>query len=169
MTQLTQGHQGVVVLNNTPFYAEGGGQVGDVGTLSVTGGVDALFDVTDTQKIQAAVFGHHGVLARGTLTVGDTVTATVDHHARHATVRNHSATHLLHSALRRVLGSHVQQKGSLVNPDRARFDFAHSHGMTPVDLVEVERLVNHAILANTPVTATLMNQEDALKSGAARS
>ena len=166
VTQLTQGNQGVVVLNNTPFYAEGCGQVGDVGTLSVTGGVDALFDVTDTQKIQAAVFGHHGVLARGTLTVGDTVTATVDRHARHATERNHSATHLLHSALRRVLGSHVQQKGSLVNPDRARFDFAHSHGMTPVDLVEVERLVNHAILANTPVTATLMNQEDALKSGA---
>ena len=102
----------------TPFYAEGGGQVGDVGEISLQGGIGALFDVNDTQKIQAAVFGHKGKLARGRLAVGDSVTATIDLYARAASARNHSATHLLHAALRHVLGDHVAQKGSLVNPER---------------------------------------------------
>ena len=163
---LAQGDAGVVVLDNTAFYAEGGGQVGDVGEIVATAGLDALFDVKDTQKVTASVFGHHGVLARGNLTVGDSVTASIDLHARRATQRNHSATHLLHSALRHVLGSHVQQKGSLVNPERARFDFAHGQPVSAAELAEVERLVNQAILANHEVKAELMNQDDALKAGA---
>ena len=166
VNSLQAGEAGVVVLDNTAFYAEGGGQVGDVGEIAATGGLDALFDVKDTQKITASVFGHHGALSRGSLKVGDSVTATIDLHARRATQRNHSATHLLHSALRHVLGSHVQQKGSLVNPERARFDFAHGQPVSAAELAEVERLVNQAILANHEVKAELMNQDDALKAGA---
>ena len=166
VNSLQAGEAGVVVLDNTAFYAEGGGQVGDVGEIVATGGLDALFDVKDTQKITASVFGHHGALSRGSLKVGDSVTATIDLHARRATQRNHSATHLLHSALRHVLGSHVQQKGSLVNPERARFDFAHGQPVSAAELAEVERLVNQAILANHEVKAELMNQDDALKAGA---
>ncbi len=166
VNSLQAGEAGVVVLDNTAFYAEGGGQVGDVGEIAATGGLDALFDVKDTQKITASVFGHHGALSRGSLKVGDSVTATIDLHARRATQRNHSATHLLHSALRHVLGSHVQQKGSLVNPERARFDFAHGQPVSAAELAEVERLVNQAILANHDVKAELMNQDDALKAGA---
>ncbi len=166
VNSLQAGEAGVVVLDNTAFYAEGGGQVGDVGEIVATAGLDALFDVKDTQKVTASVFGHHGVLSRGSLKVGDSVTATIDLHARRATQRNHSATHLLHSALRHVLGSHVQQKGSLVNQERARFDFAHGQPVSAAELAEVERLVNQAILANHEVKAELMNQDDALKAGA---
>jgi len=163
---LAAGDEGVVVLDHTAFYAEGGGQVGDVGEISVTGGVDALFDVADTQKVKAAVFGHTGRLARGALKVGDTVQATIDLHKRLATTRNHSATHLLHAALRKVLGSHVAQKGSLVNPERTRFDFAHGQPVTADEIAEIERLVNHVIAANYDVKAELMSFDDAVRAGA---
>lgn len=164
--KLEAGEEGIVVLDRSPFYAEGGGQVGDRGELSATGGVDALFDVTDTQKIQAAVFGHKGRLSRGTLKVGDAVSATIDLHRRQATTRNHSATHLLHAALRHVLGRHVAQKGSLVTPEHTRFDFAHDEPVSAADLAEVERLVNRVIAANYPVSATLMPYDDAIREGA---
>ncbi|QEL54631.1 alanine--tRNA ligase [Chromobacterium paludis] len=163
---LAAGDEGIVVLDNTAFYAEGGGQVGDVGEISATGGLDALFDVADTQKIQGAVFGHKGRLARGALKVGDAVTATIDLHQRLASARNHSATHLLHAALRHVLGSHVAQKGSLVNPERTRFDFAHGEAVTAEQIAELERVVNHVIAANYEVKAELMSMADAQKSGA---
>ncbi|POZ61480.1 alanine--tRNA ligase [Chromobacterium alticapitis] len=163
---LAAGDEGIVVLDNTAFYAEGGGQVGDVGEISATGGLDALFDVADTQKIQGAVFGHKGKLARGALKVGDVVTATIDLHQRLASARNHSATHLLHAALRHVLGSHVAQKGSLVNPERTRFDFAHGEAVSAEQIAELERVVNHVIAANYEVKAELMSMADAQKSGA---
>ncbi|WP_440026148.1 alanine--tRNA ligase [Chromobacterium amazonense] len=163
---LSAGDEGIVVLDNTAFYAEGGGQVGDVGEISATGGLDALFDVADTQKIQGAVFGHKGVLARGALKVGDSVTATIDLHQRLASARNHSATHLLHAALRHVLGSHVAQKGSLVNPERTRFDFAHGEPVTAEQIAELERVVNRVIAHNVEVKAELMSMADAQKSGA---
>ncbi|OHX15117.1 alanine--tRNA ligase [Chromobacterium amazonense] len=163
---LSAGDEGIVVLDNTAFYAEGGGQVGDVGEISATGGLDALFDVADTQKIQGAVFGHKGVLARGALKVGDNVTATIDLHQRLASARNHSATHLLHAALRHVLGSHVAQKGSLVNPERTRFDFAHGEPVTAEQIAELERVVNRVIAHNVEVKAELMSMADAQKSGA---
>jgi alanyl-tRNA synthetase len=163
---LAAGDEGVVVLDHTAFYAEGGGQVGDVGEISLAGGVDALFDVADTQKVKAAVFGHTGRLARGALKVGDTVQATIDLHQRLATTRNHSATHLLHAALRKVLGTHVAQKGSLVNPERTRFDFAHGQPVTAEEIAEIERLVNHVIAANYEVKAQLMSFDDAVRAGA---
>ncbi|POA99354.1 alanine--tRNA ligase [Chromobacterium sinusclupearum] len=163
---LSAGDEGIVVLDNTAFYAEGGGQVGDVGEISAVGGIDALFDVADTQKIQGAVFGHKGVLARGALKVGDSVTATIDLHQRLASARNHSATHLLHAALRHVLGSHVAQKGSLVNPERTRFDFAHGEPVTAEQIAELERVVNRVIAHNVEVKAELMSMADAQKSGA---
>ncbi|TCP14585.1 alanyl-tRNA synthetase [Crenobacter luteus] len=163
---LAEGDEGVVVLDNTAFYAEGGGQVGDTGEISVAGGVAALFDVTDTQKLKAAVFGHSGRVARGKLSVGDSVTATIDLHKRHATARNHSATHLLHAALRKVLGEHVAQKGSLVNHERTRFDFAHTGPVSADEIAEIERVVNHVIAANYDVSATLMPYDDAIRAGA---
>ncbi|KZE27241.1 alanine--tRNA ligase [Crenobacter luteus] len=163
---LAEGDEGVVVLDNTAFYAEGGGQVGDTGEISVAGGVAALFDVTDTQKLKAAVFGHSGRVARGKLSVGDSVTATIDLHKRHATARNHSATHLLHAALRKVLGDHVAQKGSLVNHERTRFDFAHTGPVSADEIAEIERVVNHVIAANYDVSATLMPYDDAIRAGA---
>ncbi|MBX9347931.1 alanine--tRNA ligase [Chromobacterium vaccinii] len=163
---LSAGDEGIVVLDHTAFYAEGGGQVGDVGEISAAGGIAALFDVADTQKIQGAAFGHKGKLARGALKVGDAVTATIDLHQRQASARNHSATHLLHAALRHVLGSHVVQKGSLVNPERTRFDFAHGEAVTAAQIAELERVVNHVIAANYEVKAELMSMEDAQKSGA---
>ncbi|TIC83694.1 alanine--tRNA ligase [Crenobacter intestini] len=163
---LAAGDEGIVVLDNTPFYAEGGGQVGDVGEISVTGGVGALFDVTDTQKIQAAVFGHKGVLARGALKVGDEVVATIDLHNRLATARNHSATHLLHTALRHVLGEHVAQKGSLVTRERTRFDFSHGAAVTADEIAEIERVVNRIVAHNVDVSATVMPYDDAMKAGA---
>ena len=163
---LEAGEEGIVVLDDTPFYAEGGGQVGDVGEISLQGGIGALFDVNDTQKIQAAVFGHKGKLARGRLAVGDSVTATIDLYARAASARNHSATHLLHAALRHVLGDHVAQKGSLVNPERTRFDFAHGEPVSAEQIAELERVVNRVISHNLPVKAEVMSMEAAQKSGA---
>jgi len=163
---LAAGDEGIVVLDNTPFYAEGGGQVGDVGEISVTGGVGALFDVTDTQKIQAAVFGHKGVLARGALKVGDEVIATIDLHNRLATARNHSATHLLHTALRHVLGEHVAQKGSLVTRERTRFDFSHGAAVSADEIAEIERVVNRIVAHNVDVSATVMPYDEAMKAGA---
>jgi alanyl-tRNA synthetase len=154
---------GIVVLDNTPFYAESGGQVGDAGVISADG---LLFEVSDTQKIQAQVFGHHGVLKQGTLKVGDVVTAQVDGARRAATMRNHSVTHLMHKALREVLGDHVQQKGSLVDADKTRFDFAHNAPMTDAQIAEVERRVNAEILQNTATQARVMPMDDAQKLGA---
>jgi alanyl-tRNA synthetase len=151
------------VLDNTPFYAESGGQVGDQGLLV---GGRGHFQVEDTQKIQAAVFGHHGVVRTGTIAVGDAVSARVDPVARSATMRNHSATHLMHKALREVLGSHVQQKGSLVDPDKTRFDFAHNQPVTADEIREIERRVNDEILENAATNATVMAIDDAQKSGA---
>ncbi len=160
--ELNEGEFGVVVLDETPFYAESGGQVGDRGEIRGAG----LFAVEDTQKIQAAVFGHHGIVKTGRLAVGQAVTARVDTAARAATARNHSVTHLMHKALREVLGSHVQQKGSLVDPDKTRFDFAHTAPMTPEEIREVEEIVNAEILANAATEARIMPIEEAKKSGA---
>jgi len=161
--QLSAGQAGVVVLNTTPFYAESGGQVGDEGELIAAAG---RFVVGDTQKIKADVFGHHGEMATGTLKVGDTLKACVNVAARAATMRNHSVTHLMHKALREVLGSHVQQKGSLVNPERTRFDFAHPSAMTADEIRRVEQLVNDEILANAATQARLMDMESAQQTGA---
>jgi alanyl-tRNA synthetase len=153
----------VVVLDHTPFYAESGGQVGDRGELR---NATSRVSVHDTLKIQADVFGHHGSVAEGELKVGDVLVARVDGDARAHTTRNHSATHLMHKALREVLGAHVQQKGSLVNADRTRFDFAHGQAVTAAQIAEVERLVNAEILANAATDAAVMALEDAQKSGA---
>jgi len=163
VAELRHGQSGVVVLNTTPFYAESGGQVGDQGQLRSG---SALFAVADTQKIKADVFGHHGSLTQGTLAVGDHVQAEVNTAARAATVRNHSATHLMHQALRDVLGEHVQQKGSLVNAERTRFDFAHNVPVTPPQLREIEARVNAEILANAAAQARVMDLEAAQKTGA---
>ena len=160
---LQAGQDGVVVLDNTPFYAESGGQVGDVGVLR---GSNAQFAVADTLKIKADVFGHHGRLQQGTLAVGDSVQAEVDTAARAATVRNHSATHLMHKALREVLGEHVQQKGSLVNAERTRFDFAHNAPVTDEQVRAIEAKVNAEILANAQAQARVMDIESAQKTGA---
>ncbi|HQR10140.1 MAG TPA: alanine--tRNA ligase [Casimicrobiaceae bacterium] len=163
---LAAGESGVVVLDRTPFYAESGGQVGDRGEITKGGTCLTLFAVGDTQKIQPDVFGHMGEVKTGELRVGDTVAANVDHDARGRTVRNHSATHLMHKALREVLGSHVQQKGSLVDPDKTRFDFAHNAPMTDDEIARVERQVNAEILENAATQARVMPIEDAQKSGA---
>jgi alanyl-tRNA synthetase len=160
---LQAGQNGVVVLNTTPFYAESGGQVGDQGQLLAAG---AVFTVDDTLKIKSDVFGHHGTLASGTLKVGDAVTARVDTAVRAATVRNHSATHLMHKALREVLGEHVQQKGSLVNAERTRFDFTHNAPVTDAQIREIEVRVNAEILANAATDAAVMDLASAQKTGA---
>ncbi|MDE2400477.1 MAG: alanine--tRNA ligase [Burkholderiales bacterium] len=157
------GDDAVIVLDNTPFYAESGGQAGDSGDLR---NASSRFVVEDTQKIQADVFGHHGRVVEGEIKVGDRLTARVDADMRARTVRNHSATHLMHKALREVLGSHVQQKGSQVTVDRTRFDFAHSAPMTADEIRQVEELVNAEILANEAANATVMDLESAQKSGA---
>jgi len=163
VNELVEGEMGVVVLDNTPFYAESGGQVGDRGVLH---SVHGIFAVEDTQKIQAAVFGHHGVVKTGALSVGNGVTAKVDVLARQRTMRNHSATHLLHKALREVLGDHVQQKGSQVDPDKTRFDFVHNTPMTDAEIRRVENLVNAEILSNTATVCRVMPIAEAQKSGA---
>jgi alanyl-tRNA synthetase len=163
VNELAEGELGVVVLDDTPFYAESGGQVGDRGELRSSHGI---FAVEDTQKIQASIFGHHGVVKTGKLTVGNGVAARVDVVARARTARNHSVTHLMHKALREVLGGHVQQKGSLVDPDKTRFDFAHTQPMSDAEIAEVERRVNAEILANVATDAKVMALEDAQKSGA---
>ena len=160
---LKTGQSGVLVLAKTPFYSESGGQVGDAGAIFCD---SALFDVADTQKIKADVFGHHGSLKTGTLNVGDSVTAHVDASLRAATQRNHSVTHLMHKALREVLGSHVQQKGSLVNPERTRFDFAHNAPVTDAQIREIEARVNAEILVNGATQAQVMDIESAQKTGA---
>jgi len=160
---LKSGQSGVVVLDTTPFYAESGGQVGDEGVF--TSG-SARFEVTDTQKIKADVFGHHGTLSQGTLNVGDHVSAQVDLGKRAATMRNHSVTHLMHKALREVLGDHVQQKGSLVNAERTRFDFAHNAPLTESQILQIERRVNEEILANSATQARVMDIEAAQQTGA---
>jgi alanyl-tRNA synthetase len=161
--QLQAGDAGVVVLNTTPFYAESGGQVGDEGVISAT---SAQFDVVDTQKIKADVFGHQGVLAQGSLKVGDAVKAQVNTAQRAATVRNHSVTHIMHKALREVLGGHVQQKGSLVNAERTRFDFTHNAPVTAEQIRRIEAQVNAEILANTGTQARVMDIDSAQKTGA---
>jgi alanyl-tRNA synthetase len=160
---LEAGQNGVVVLSTTPFYAESGGQVGDQGQLLAAG---AVFAVDDTLKIKSDVFGHHGSLVSGALKVGDAVTARVDTAVRAATVRNHSATHLMHKALREVLGEHVQQKGSLVNAERTRFDFTHNSPVTDAQIREIEVRVNAEILANAATDAAVMDLASAQKTGA---
>jgi alanyl-tRNA synthetase len=161
--QLAAGQAGIVVLDTTPFYAESGGQVGDQGVIKSGA---SLFEVEDTLKIQADVFGHHGVLASGVLKVGDAVDAQVDEVKRARTIRNHSATHLMHKALREVLGSHVQQKGSLVDPDKTRFDFSHNAPMSAEQIARVEQIVNREILQNHATKAQHMSFDDAVKHGA---
>ncbi len=163
---LVTGERGIVVLDRTPFYAESGGQVGDRGELSRSGVCLTLFAVHDTQKVQPDVFGHVGEMKNGEIKVGDVVAAEVDRDARGRTVRNHSATHLMHKALREVLGAHVQQKGSLVDPERTRFDFAHNAPLTDDEIRRVEEIVNAEILDNQPTTARVMPIDDAQKLGA---
>jgi len=162
-SELKAGQSGVVVLETTPFYAESGGQVGDEGSIFND---SVSFDVGDTQKIKADVFAHQGTLQSGSLKVGDTVTAQVNASARLATQRNHSATHLMHKALREVLGEHVQQKGSLVNPERTRFDFAHNAPVTDAQIREIEARVNAEILANAATQSRVMDIESAQATGA---
>ena len=161
--EMRAGQHGVVVLDRTPFYAESGGQVGDAGELAAG---SALFAVADTHKIQADVFGHRGVLKSGSLKVGDAVAAQVDAARRARTQRNHSVTHLMHKALREVLGTHVQQKGSLVDPDKTRFDFAHNAPMTADEIRRVEDIVNAEILVNAATRAQVLPIEEAQKLGA---
>ncbi|MBU0594874.1 MAG: alanine--tRNA ligase [Gammaproteobacteria bacterium] len=163
VNELQEGETGVVVLDDTPFYAESGGQAGDRGLLQSTHGI---FAVEDTQKIQATVFGHHGVVRTGKISVGNGVTAKVDALARARTVRNHSATHLMHKALREVLGEHVQQKGSQVDADKTRFDFVHSQPMTNEEIRRVENLVNAEILANSATECRVLPIAEAQKLGA---
>jgi alanyl-tRNA synthetase len=163
---LAAGEEGVVVLDRTPFYAESGGQVGDRGELTKGGTCLTLFEVQDTQKIQADVFGHHGMVKTGELAVGDTVAANVDLDKRRRTMRHHSVTHLMHKALREVLGGHVQQKGSLVDEDKTRFDFSHDAPMTPEEIARVETIVNAEVLANAETVARVMPIEAAQKTGA---
>ena len=160
---LRSGETGTVVLDETPFYAESGGQVGDKGELVAAGGT---FAVDDTQKIQADVYGHHGTMKSGTVKVGDRVDAKVNTELRARTMRNHSVTHLMHKALREVLGQHVQQRGSLVDPDKTRFDFSHNKPLTDEEIREVEAKVNAEILQNTPTKAQVMPIEQAKNSGA---
>ena len=164
--RMEEGEEGVVVLDRTPFYAESGGQVGDSGVLFEGDACGLRFLVADTQKIQTDVFGHHGQLEVGSLHVGETVAARVDAERRHATMRNHSATHLLHKALRLVLGEHVQQKGSLVDAEKTRFDFAHDAPIAAEDMQRIERWVNEQILRNAATQARILPIEDAKKTGA---
>ncbi|MBX3675255.1 MAG: alanine--tRNA ligase, partial [Burkholderiales bacterium] len=163
---LCVGEEGVVVLDRTPFYAESGGQVGDRGELTKGGVCLTLFTVEDTQKIQPDVFGHYGTVKTGELAVGDTVAAQVDLDKRARTMRHHSVTHLMHKALREVLGPHVQQKGSLVDEDKTRFDFSHNAPMTAAEIRRVEEIVNAEILANAATQARVMPMEEARKAGA---
>jgi len=161
--ELGKGETGIVVLDRTPFYAESGGQVGDSGEIA---GASGTFMVDDTQKIQATVFGHKGSVKTGRLRVGDRVMAGVDAERRARTMRNHSATHLMHKALREVLGPHVQQRGSLVDADKTRFDFSHDKPLTAEEIRQVEARVNAEILQNSPTRAQILPIEEAKKSGA---
>lgn len=161
--QLENGDQAIVILDRTPFYAESGGQVGDTGSLSI--GDETLFKVSDTQK-QNDVFLHIGALSSGELSTGDRVNAGIDEDYRRAVMLNHSATHLMHSALRQVLGEHVQQKGSLVDAEKLRFDFSHYQPVEPEQIVEIETLVNDQIRGNLKTRAELMDMAAAKESGA---
>ena len=161
--EVAAGQDAVVVLDTTPFYAESGGQAGDIGTLSSATG---SFAVTDTLKIQPDVFGHHGNLRQGVIRLGDALDAAVDVGHRTHTIRNHSATHLMHKALREVLGSHVAQKGSLVDADKTRFDFSHNAPLSADEIRRVEAIVNHEILANAATDAQVMGYDDAVRHGA---
>ncbi|MDD5214772.1 MAG: alanine--tRNA ligase [Methylococcales bacterium] len=161
--QLNAGEEGVIVLDKTPFYGESGGQVGDSGTISTD---SATFEVADTQKQAGSLFLHQGKVSAGALKVGQNVKATVDMAKRKATELNHSATHLLHAALRQTLGEHVAQKGSLVNPERLRFDFSHFEPLTADEIATMERLVNEQIRLNNAVSAQIMAKDDAVKAGA---
>ncbi|MDH3537695.1 MAG: alanine--tRNA ligase [Gammaproteobacteria bacterium] len=163
LDQLENGDQAILILDRTPFYAESGGQVGDVGSISV--GDDTLFEVSDTQK-QNDVFLHIGFLSGGEISVGDRVSAHIDEDFRRAVMLNHSATHLMHAALRQVLGEHVQQKGSLVDAEKLRFDFSHYQPLEPRQIVEIETLVNNQIRGNLETRSELMDMEAARKSGA---
>jgi alanyl-tRNA synthetase len=163
VNSIKAGDSAVLVLDNTPFYAESGGQVGDAGELR---NQSSLFEVEDTLKIQADVFGHHGQVLEGEIKVGDQLNAKVNAERRARTIRHHSATHLMHKALREVLGAHVQQKGSLVDADKTRFDFTHTAAMTPEQIAQVEQLVNAEILANAATSAKVMSLDDAQKTGA---
>jgi len=166
VTSLAAGEEGVVVLDRTPFYAESGGQVGDRGELTKGGACLTLFDVQDTQKIQADVFGHYGLVKTGEVALGDTVAAQVDLDKRRRTMRHHSVTHLMHKALREVLGGHVQQKGSLVDENKTRFDFSHDAPMTAEEIARIETIVNNEVLANVETVARVMPIDDAQKLGA---
>ncbi len=161
--RLSAGQQGIVVLDRTPFYAESGGQVGDSGTLTADG---AVFSVKDTQEIKHGVFGHYGTLQSGELARGETLRAQVDDERRRAIMRNHSVTHLLHKALREVLGDHVEQKGSLVNAERTRFDFAHNAPLDARQIAEIEEIVAREILANQATRLRQMDLESARAAGA---
>ena len=161
--QLSAGEGGIVILERTPFYAESGGQVGDRGSLQTAGG---SFTVTDTQKQGGGVFAHIGTVEQGRIRTGESIRANVDMARRRATVLNHSGTHLLHAALRTVLGDHVQQKGSLVEPERLRFDFAHYEPVTPEQLRQIEDMVNAYIRANDTAITRIMTIDDAMNSGA---
>ena len=161
--RIEEGQSGVVVLDTTPFYAESGGQVGDVGVLA---GQHMRFEVEDTQKIQADVAGHHGKVVNGTVSLGDKVDARVNMELRAQTMRNHSVTHLMHKALRQVLGAHVAQRGSLVDPDKTRFDFSHNAPVTDDEIRQVEEIVNREIVANTPTQAQQMSFDEAIAHGA---
>jgi alanyl-tRNA synthetase len=163
VTKARAGDDAVIVLDHTPFYAESGGQVGDTGELR---NARARVVVEDTVKVQAAVHGHQGRIVEGELELGDTFVARVDAERRARTVRNHSATHLMHKALREVLGAHVQQKGSLVNAERTRFDFAHNSPMSDAQIAQVEAIVNAEILANAATQARVMPIDEAQKVGA---
>ncbi len=160
---LQAGEEGAVVLEATPFYAESGGQVGDRGEIAVGA---AMFAVSDTQKLPGGAYAHIGKVIKGGFRVGDTAEARVDEAARQATALNHSATHLLHAALRKVLGEHVAQKGSLVEPERLRFDFSHFEALSPAQIEEIETLVNTQIRANAPVETAVMAFDEARASGA---
>ena len=161
--KLAAGDRAVIVLDTTPFYAESGGQVGDAGALRAE---NMAFAVEDTQKISADVVGHHGTVLTGEIAVGDRVEAAVDTVRRAHTVRNHSATHLLHKALREVLGTHVQQKGSLVDPEKTRFDFSHNQPVTDDEIRRIEEIVNAEVLANQDTKAQIMAFDDAIAHGA---
>ncbi len=164
--RLGEGERGIVVLDRTPFYAESGGQVGDRGILVTTAAPFATFKVEDTNKIRAEVFGHHGLVVKGEFKAGVPVNAQVDLRLRQAAMFNHSATHLMHAALRKVLGNHVQQKGSLVDEFKTRFDFSHAKPMTAEEIARVEALVNAEIRRNVAVEASVMKYDDAIKAGA---
>ncbi len=161
--KIEAGQNGVVVLDTTPFYAESGGQVGDVGALV---GNKLRFEVEDTQKIQADVAGHHGKVVNGTIAIGDKLDARVNMESRAQTMRNHSVTHLMHKALRQVLGSHVAQRGSLVDPEKTRFDFSHNAPITDDEIRQVEEIVNREIVANNPTEAHQMSFDEAIAHGA---